>query len=142
MKIAMPLTRLLPTLTPDLHHSPGISPAELQLITGVRLNALLCGPSAALSAALTALRPHITHPLAVTSGFAWRPPASSTATVIVENVSAMLADEQHAMLDWLDASSQPVQVICTSERSLFELVERGTFSDRLFYRLNVMYLEL
>jgi transcriptional regulator of acetoin/glycerol metabolism len=35
-----------------------------------------------------------------------------------------------------------VQVISTSERPLFELVERGTFSDQLFYRLNVMHLEL
>lgn len=142
MKTGTPLKRLIRTLAPELPPPSGIAPAELQLITDVRLNALLHGAAPSLSAALAALRPLVGRPLAFASGTDWRAPSASTATLIVENVWALSADEQRGMLDWLDSAARPVQVICTSDRALFELVQRGKFSDRLFYRLNVMYLEL
>jgi hypothetical protein len=141
MKTATPLQRL-PRLAPDFPQPSGISQAELQLIIDSRLNTLLCGPSQSLAAALAALRPLVRRPLVVGSGSAWRAPSASTATLIVENVAALSLDEQRTMLGWLESTSRQVQVISTSERPLFELVERGTFSDQLFYRLNVMHLEL
>jgi hypothetical protein len=141
MKIARPLQRL-PMMAPELPQPSGISQAEIQLIIDSRLNTLLCGALPSVSAALSALRPLIRRPLVVASGSAWRAPSASTATLVVENVAALSSEEQRAMIDWLESTSRQVQVISTSERPLFELVERGTFSDRLSYRLNVMHLEL
>ena len=141
MKIEPPL-QARPHSAPELAQPSGISPVELQLIINGRVNTLLVGSAASLSAALTALRAQVVRPIALASGAEWRTPTGSPATLIVENISALSAEGQRAMLDWLDSPSRPAQVISTSERPLFELVERGTFSDRLFYRLNMMYLQL
>ena len=56
----------------------------------------------------------------------------------------------HAFLDWVNApkhlrwldAGEPSQVISTSARSLFLLVERGQFMADLFYRLNVLRVDV
>ena len=35
-----------------------------------------------------------------------------------------------------------VQVVSTAKAPLFPLVERGAFLDRLYYQLNIVYLDL
>jgi transcriptional regulator of acetoin/glycerol metabolism len=50
--------------------------------------------------------------------------------------------EQSALLDWLDRDRRGTQVISTSPQSLVPLVEQGRFSDVLYYRLNLVYIEL
>ena len=35
-----------------------------------------------------------------------------------------------------------VQLIATTEERLFELVERGHFMEQLYYRLNIVFLDL
>jgi transcriptional regulator of aromatic amino acid metabolism len=119
-----------------------INPVDWNLIIAGR-NALLCGPPAALATALAELRPHLRAPLHMWSGAGeWFLPSVSEGTLILEDVAACSPEQQHALLQWLDASAGPVQVITTIERSLWDLVERGIFLDRLYYRLNTVYFDL
>ena len=42
--------------------------------------------------------------------------------------------------DWV--SSERIQIVTTSTVPLFPLVTRGAFLETLYYRLNVIYVEL
>jgi transcriptional regulator of acetoin/glycerol metabolism len=54
----------------------------------------------------------------------------------------MAAAHQGRFLDWLDAQNEIARVITTSPRSLFPRVQRGAFSEQLYYRLNTVIVEL
>ena len=43
---------------------------------------------------------------------------------------------------WLDDAVGTVQVIATTSEPLFPLVERGAFLDVLYYRLNILRVEV
>jgi len=63
-------------------------------------------------------------------------------TFIVENVETLSPAEQRELLDRLSAVPSCVQVISTSEGSVYEAVTRGAFLDDLYYRLNIVRVEL
>jgi hypothetical protein len=46
------------------------------------------------------------------------------------------------LLEWLNDRSGSARVIATSARSVFPNVQRGLFSDSLYYRLNTVTLAL
>jgi hypothetical protein len=103
-----------------------------------RPNVLIEGPEAATEAVLRALRPHCGEPASDwgdTLGDR-RPP-----TLIVREVAALSATDQQHLQQWLD-SGERSQVLSTTAQSLFSLVERGLFLEALFYRLNVVRLDV
>jgi hypothetical protein len=67
--------------------------------------------------------------------------ACCRGSTLLENVHTYGLVEQTALLQWLDNSDR-VQVISTTERPLFESVERGDFIGQLYYRLNTVFLDL
>jgi transcriptional regulator of acetoin/glycerol metabolism len=69
-------------------------------------------------------------------------PSTVVGTLIVRNVERLVAAHQEQFLQWLDAQIEIARVITTSPRSLFPRVQRGTFSERLYYRLNTVIVEL
>jgi transcriptional regulator of acetoin/glycerol metabolism len=101
----------------------------------------LCGPLPVLKAALSALQPHLKAPVQKLLGSEFSLPGISAGTLILEHVATCSSSQQQALLEWLDATARQVQVISTTEPRLFELVERGDFSDRLYYRLNTVHLD-
>jgi transcriptional regulator of aromatic amino acid metabolism len=119
-----------------------VDPVDLNLIISGGSNALLCGPLPVLNAALSALQPHLGTPIQKSSGSDFSLPRISAGTLILEQVANCSAFEQEALLVWLDAIARQVQVIATADLCLFDLVERGRFSDRLYYRLNTVHLDL
>jgi len=71
------------------------------------------------------------------------PPVSDRpATLVVRSVSALDLEQQHALLNWLDAPGDRIQVISTTIDPLYPLVSRGAFLANLYYRLNVLLLEV
>jgi DNA-binding NtrC family response regulator len=63
-------------------------------------------------------------------------------TVVLENADEYRMKEQRAVQDWLAYTGAGIQLITTTGKSLFELVEQGRFIDSLFYLLNTVYLDL
>ena len=71
------------------------------------------------------------------------PPATARpSTVVVRDVDALTADEQRALLAWLDSGESRTQVVSTASAPVLPLVEAGAFNDALYYRLNTVYINL
>lgn len=133
--------RAIACTIPPLPRVIEIDPVDWDLIITGGFNALLCGPPAALEAPLFRLRVHLPTPLHAWSGSGeWSLPCVSAGTLVLEHVAACSLEQQRALLQWLDAAARPVQVITTTDRPLFDLVERGAFLESLYYRLNTVHL--
>jgi Sigma-54 interaction domain len=108
-----------------------------------RLNVLIEGPVEATSAALVQMQPHIREPIV------WKPPqaplelpGSEASALILENIAALSAEEQARLLAWLGGHRTRPRVVSTTDRPLFAFVTRGDFDQRLYYRLNVVLLQV
>jgi hypothetical protein len=67
----------------------------------------------------------------------------TAATVVVRRVDLLGLEEQRQLLQTLDSEgARPRQVIATSARPLYPLVEAGRFPADLYYRLNTIRIEL
>ena len=65
--------------------------------------------------------------------------------LIVRDVDQLSADDHRRLLGYLNAGearTRAGQVITTSTRSVYALVESGMFDASLYYRLNTIRLEL
>jgi DNA-binding NtrC family response regulator len=70
------------------------------------------------------------------------PRGDRPATLVVRSISALDHHQQHALFDWLDAPGDRVQVLSTTSEPLYPMVGRGVFLEGLYYRLNVMRLDV
>jgi DNA-binding NtrC family response regulator len=77
-------------------------------------------------------------------GTIWRACSSETrGTLVLENLTALNMSEQKQVLEWMRQKSRPpCRLICTTAAMPSHLVERGLFSANLYYRINVISLEL
>lgn len=120
-----------------------IDRSDWDSIVTTRVNALLHGSPTALDAAMSKLRPHLRAPLHTRSGADEAPLAGPlTGTLVLEHVEAFSSAQQQALLRWSDATAGTVQVIATTNRPLFDLVKRRTFLEPLYYRLNIVHVDL
>jgi hypothetical protein len=69
-------------------------------------------------------------------------PSTCGGTLIVRHVERLTTPQQEQFLEWLSAQTEITCVIATSPRPLFPRVQRGTFSEQLYYRLNTVIVEL
>ena len=70
------------------------------------------------------------------------PPGDDTRTLILHDIDALSSEEQQQLLRWLQGDFGRVQVVATTARPLWSLVESGCFDSSLYYALNVVYLKL
>jgi len=114
-------------------------------LTNMRpVNLLVTGTDADVQDALARLMPTLRQPVQT-----WTPgdplelpsPAQS-GTLIVRNIAALPAADQCRMLLWLEMSGGRTQVVSTTTSPLLPLVEAGVFHDTLYYRLNVVCVDL
>jgi hypothetical protein len=118
-------------------------PEDWRRLIRTRANVLALGPPRATEAFSRALTPLVRAPIHAVkceAGFDTFPP---TGTLILRAVDALDADQQDALLRWLEAD-QPelVQIISLSSTSLYDRVRDGSFSEQLYYWLNVISLEI
>jgi transcriptional regulator of acetoin/glycerol metabolism len=71
-------------------------------------------------------------------------PANACGTLFLREVHALNAQNQAMLADLLaltpPAAAEAPRVIASSSISLFDRVRTGQFDDRLFYRLNMIYM--
>lgn len=63
-------------------------------------------------------------------------------TLVLPDVDRCDAVQQAQLFDWLHQLDRRTQIISMTEQSLFSLVERGEFRTDLYYRLNIIRIEI
>ena len=113
---------------------------ESLLLSTTRPNLLLEGPEAQVQAIVAALRPLLPSPVIAWCGDGL--PDEHRGTLIVQEAYRLDDAQQRQLMMWLDDAVGTVQVIATTSAPLFPLVERGAFLDVLYYRLNILRVEM
>jgi hypothetical protein len=130
----------------EMMSMPG--PAEPTLETyrqlcATRHNVLLEGPMGAIDAALAIIAPCLLPPVAwKKAGSKFDPTLGAIGSLILENVGSLTPSEQIQLRDWLDDADARPQIVSTTTIPLFPLVECGMFDEGLYYRLNVVLVDL
>jgi Sigma-54 interaction domain len=107
-----------------------------------RHNVLLEGPEASTLAVLRLLQPHLPEPVIRRGhGSPLQLPGGDVGGLILEEVSDLSGEEQTRLLAWIDCRSQ-TQIVSTTARPLFARVAQGFFDASLYYRLNVIRVEV
>jgi len=116
---------------------------EWQILCARRHNVLLEGPAAATDAVLSLMQSQFREPIR------WRKtheavtlPDGETGALILRNITALSADDQSRLLEWMGHCGSQTQVVSTSVRPVFAQVTRGLFDEALYYRLNLMLLRI
>ena len=119
------------------------SMAEWRSICASRHNVLLEGPQACTEAVLHLLKPYLDKPVTLKrSGAPLELHTAKRGALVMHDIGAFSGLEQDRMLGWLDDPQSRAQVVCTTTEPLFPLVARGLFDETLYYRLNVILLQL
>jgi hypothetical protein len=78
----------------------------------------------------------------------WRPgeplvlPPVARRTMILQDVGSLPMEDQRRLLAWLEGPGKGTQIVSTSPVSLLPRVDAGTFLDTLYYRLNVVFVDV
>lgn len=105
-------------------------------------NLLLIGPDAATREFLAQLVASLALPIVYCDGAEPEFPNGPVGSLIVRDVGRLPRFHQQRLLEWLNDRSRCARVIATSARPVFPNVQRGLFSDGLYYRLNTVTLLL
>ena len=106
-------------------------------------NMLVCGPRDATHAFILAVTPDLRVPVRDCSAVDALPSSPAEGTLILRDVDALDGEQQLRLLRWLDdPRNGRTQVISTTAELLYAAVQTGTFSDWLYYRLNVVHVRV
>ena len=113
------------------------------VLLDTRANMLVIGSEAATAAFVHAATPHVRSPVQSLSGGVLPPRLPGDGTLILRDVDALDGDQQERLLRWLcEPLHSHTQVISLTTTTLYLRVQAGMFSDRLYYRLNVIHFEV
>jgi DNA-binding NtrC family response regulator len=117
--------------------------AEFLHVASRRANVLLTGPDDTVASLLDALHGRFRPPVTRwRRGRALVLPHGGDGTLLVHELGALSCDQQHRLFEWLTVRTCRTQIVSTSARSLWPEVQSGQFMPGLFYRLNVISLDL
>jgi len=107
-----------------------------------RHNVLLEGSEPSTLAVLRLLEPHLPEPVIRKGrGSLLHLPDGDIGALILEEVSDLSSEEQARLMAWIDGRCR-TQIVSTSASPLFARVARGFFDASLYYRLNVIVVEV
>lgn len=118
---------------------------ELSWLSHAHPNILVVGDGIATAAALSELQSICQFPVVVRKCGHLPlalPPTESANTLILHDVAALPPGEQQMLSDWLSSEHRRTQVVTTSPEALLPLVTSGAFLATLYYRLNVVYVDV
>jgi hypothetical protein len=105
-------------------------------------NVLLEGSEASTAAVLRVLAPHLRPPVIwIRSRAPHELPCGDVGALILQDVDGLRAEDQRRLLEWID-KTPGTQVVSTTAARLFALVACGRFEAALYYRLNVVLLNV
>ena len=117
---------------------------EWSVFQATKPNALLIGPAADVKAAISGLLPYLRAPVVVhchpraMAECTWPP----TGALVGWDVDTLDRTQQEQLLAWMDSHAADLQVISVGEAPVFPLVLRKEFIDTLYYRLNMVCLNV
>ena len=117
---------------------------DYEVLRATHPNVLIVGPDAAIDHALRALLELCRQPVTTNerNHALVLPSRSNAGTLILPDVGHLSLNDQHRLLAWLEVPCGGAQVVATSVRPLYTCLHTGAFLERLYYRLNVVYLDL
>jgi DNA-binding NtrC family response regulator len=65
-----------------------------------------------------------------------------TGTLLVRHLDALAPAEQQRLQQWLTDAQGRAQIVSASTSALWADVERGAFHEALYYRLNVVSVDV
>jgi hypothetical protein len=117
---------------------------DLTLARLHRVNVLLMGPQPLVEDALQRLLPELREPI-----YTWAAPdplelpsPEQSGTLILREIGELVPADQQRLAWWLESSAGRTQVISTTASQLVRRVDAGVFLDTLYYRLNVVCVEI
>lgn len=119
--------------------------AEWDAICQGQHNFLLVGAASITKEILIAMTPQLREPLHEYSPKADLPvPQPVDGTLVLLDVDRLDLKQQKQLLQWLEQFElrAHVQVISTTSKPLYSLVKSGNFLPDLYYRLNVVRMDL
>jgi hypothetical protein len=105
-------------------------------------NLLLIGPDGAIRTFLTPLMASLVPPVVSCDGATCEFPNTPIGSLVIRDVARLTRARQEQLLVWLCDPNQTLRVIATSAKPVFPYVQRGLFSDALYYRINTLTLTL
>jgi hypothetical protein len=109
------------------------------------LNLLIMGADDVVARFVTSVWPYFLAPRVVRRrGEPLRllPTSRPAGTLLVYDIHTLTRPEQDALQHWTNAGSNRARVVSTTPQSLLPVMETGAFNDDLYYRLNVLTLDL
>jgi hypothetical protein len=109
------------------------------------LNLLIMGADDVVASFVTSLWPYLSAPRVVRHRgeqlqlLSTSPPPG---TIVVYDVHTLTRREQDALHRWMNAGNGRTRVVSIATQSLLPVLETGAFNDELYYRLNVLTLDL
>jgi hypothetical protein len=118
-------------------------PTDWDLVFSTQVNVLLLGKSRTTATSIDEMRRHLVEPVVSVRGGDSTDLTSlpSVGTVVLCDLDELMSADQLALNAWLSESNR-TRVISTSQVSLVPLIDAGTFSDSLYYRLNTLCLDM
>jgi Sigma-54 interaction domain len=116
---------------------------DLARVTGVNL--LVVGTDDEVATLITSLSPCLITPIVVRGrGERLRlsPTSPPFGTIVIYDVDTLSGPEQYALNKWLRVGNGRARVVSSASKSLLPMVEAGAFNDGLYYRLNVVTIDL
>jgi len=118
-------------------------PDDWWVLQGRHPNVLVTGPRDATRAFLTAITPSLHQPVHHLACRTSLNLPTAAGTIVLDDVDALTRDEQEGLLRWLDAAQfAKSQTIALTTVPLYSQVQTGAFLDTLYYRLNVVHLQV
>jgi hypothetical protein len=118
--------------------------AEIAMAASVRVNLLLVGIGA-----VPVLLEMLEGDLQNEAILSWRPgeflelpSPGRPATFILHDVHELAASDQQELVRWLEQAAGCIRVISTTEEPLWPRVNAGSFDESLYYRLNMVYVDM
>jgi transcriptional regulator of acetoin/glycerol metabolism len=117
---------------------------EWHLLQKTQPNVLVIGPDAAIEEALHALVGVSREPVTACRAASplVLPNPATTGALILRDVDTLTPNGQRRLMEWLEAACGATQVLATSTGAVWPLVKAGLFLEALYYRLNVIYIDL
>ena len=120
-----------------------VDPLDWETIVDGQSNVLVCGEPPVIEAFLDALKRETSRPLRrCRSSRELMLSKISDGTLVLDDPSSFDDNDQRALLAWLEQDGLGVQLITTTYRPMFEVVQSGRFLDTLYYRLNTIHIDL
>ncbi len=128
----------------ELRHGAKWPPSDQDLALLTRVNLLVVGAENDVAAAIGLMWPGLVTPIVVRHRgeplrLSMVPPVG---TFVIYDLESLTCEEQDGLHRWLLTGSGRARVVSSASESLFPMVESGAFNDDLYYRLNVVTIDL